>query len=120
MHLLYGITVQYEKKNPSKKNQNEAARIVTGVTRSISLENLYREIGWLTLSDRRKYQKLVLTYKIFNGQTPNYLLYIFPPNVNARTQYTLHNANDIDVIAHRTELFASSLFHLLLNCGMSS
>ena len=91
-----------------EKIQNEAARIVTGVTRSISLENLYREIGWLTLSDRRKYQKLVLTYKIFNGQTPNYLLDIFPPNVNARTQYTLRNANDIDLIAHRTELFASS------------
>ena len=77
-------------------------------TRSISLENLYREIGWLTLSDRRKYQKLVLTYKIFNGQTPNYLLDIFPPNVNARTHYTLRNANDIDLTAHRTELFASS------------
>ena len=90
-----------------EKIQNEAARIVTGVTRSISLENLYREIGWLTLSDRRKYQKLVLTYKIFNCQTPNYLLDIFPPNVNARTQYTLRNANDIDLIAHRTELFAS-------------
>ena len=69
---------------------------------------LYREIGWLTLSDRRKYQKLVLTYKIFNGQTPNYLLDIFLLNVNARTQYTLRNANDIDLIAHRTELFASS------------
>ena len=97
-------------KESLEKNQNEAARIVTGVTRSISLENLYREIGWLTLSDRRKYRKLVLTYKIFNGQTPNYLLDMFPPNVNARTQYTLRNANGIDVIAHRTELFASFFF----------
>ena len=95
-------------KESLEKIQNEAARIVTGVTRSISLENLYIEIGWLTLSDRRKYQKLVLTYKIFNGQTPNYLLDIFPPNVNARTQYTLRNANDIDLIGHRTELFARS------------
>ena len=57
--------------------QNEAARTVTGVTRSISLENMYREIGWLTLSDRQKYQKLVLTYKILNGQTPNYLFTIY-------------------------------------------
>ena len=32
----------------------------------------------------------------------------FPPNVNAGTQYTLRNANDIDLIAHRIELFASS------------
>ena len=35
--------------------------------------------------------------KIFNGQTPNYLIDIFPPNVNARTQYTLRNANDIEI-----------------------
>ena len=33
---------------------------------------------------------------------------MFPPNVNARTPYTLRNANDIDLIAHRTDLFASS------------
>ena len=37
-----------------KKIQNEAARLVTGLTRSVSLENLYKECGWLTLSQRRK------------------------------------------------------------------
>ena len=35
----------------------EAARIVTGTTRSITLNNLYNEIGWLSLADRRTYQK---------------------------------------------------------------
>ena len=38
--------------------QNEAARLVTGFTRSVSLENLYKECGWLTLSQRRKQHKL--------------------------------------------------------------
>jgi len=33
--------------------QIEAARIVSGVTRSITLNTLYNEIGWLTLDDRR-------------------------------------------------------------------
>ena len=32
--------------NALEKLQNEAARIVTGLTRSVSLENLYRECGW--------------------------------------------------------------------------
>ena len=45
----------YEK-DSLKKLQNEAARIVTGLTRSVSLANLYSEIGWLSLSDRRSYQ----------------------------------------------------------------
>ena len=49
----------YEKES-LEKIQNEAARIVTGLTRSVSLENLYSEIGWLSLSDRRRYQKLVI------------------------------------------------------------
>jgi len=44
--------------------QLEAARIVTGTTLSISTITLYNEIGWLTLEDRRQYQKFVLTYKI--------------------------------------------------------
>ena len=33
--------------------QHEAARIVTGLTRSVSLENLYRECGWLASALRK-------------------------------------------------------------------
>ena len=46
--------------------QIEAARIVSGVTRSISLNTLYKAIGWLTLDDTwwQKNQKSVLTFKI--------------------------------------------------------
>jgi len=33
--------------------QIEAARIVSGVTRSIRLNTLYNEIGWPILHDRR-------------------------------------------------------------------
>ena len=32
-----------------QKFQIEAARLVTGLTRSVSLENLYKEYGWATL-----------------------------------------------------------------------
>ena len=72
-------------KDRLKKIQIEAARIVTGITRSASTLDLYKEIGWLTLDNRRKYQKLVHIYKIVNGHTPQYLNDIFPLNVNART-----------------------------------
>ena len=41
-----------------EKLQYEAARIVTGLTRSVNLENLYKECGWPSLAIRRKYQKL--------------------------------------------------------------
>ena len=37
-----------------EKLQNEAARLVTGLTRSTSLANLYRECGWATLDKLSK------------------------------------------------------------------
>ena len=40
------------------KVQNEAARIVTGLTRSVSLDKLFKECGWLSLLERRRQQKL--------------------------------------------------------------
>ena len=38
--------------------QTEAARIATGTTKLVSIENLYSDIGWDTLEARRKKQKL--------------------------------------------------------------
>ena len=35
-----------------KKKQIKAPRIVSGVTRSISLNTLYNAISWLTLDDK--------------------------------------------------------------------
>jgi hypothetical protein len=46
----------------NKKIENvqlEASRIVTGGTRLVSLNNLYMEIGWEKLKDRREKHKLV-------------------------------------------------------------
>ena len=43
--------------------QNEAARVVTGLTRSVTIGNLYRECGWSSLADRRKQHKLTFMYK---------------------------------------------------------
>ena len=43
-----------------EKLQHEATRIVAGLKRSVSLENLYKECGWPSLAIRRKYQNLTL------------------------------------------------------------
>ena len=36
-----------------QKGQNEAARLVTGLTRSVLLKNLYKQCGWATLSQKK-------------------------------------------------------------------
>ena len=56
-----------KKKKKKKKIQNEAARIVSGVTLSVSIDNLYGECGWVTLDERRKQQKFIFMYKSVDG-----------------------------------------------------
>ena len=58
---IWDNCTQYEK-DSLENIQKEAARIATGTTKLVSLENSYSEIGWETLDIRRKTQKLTLFY----------------------------------------------------------
>ena len=49
------------------KVQNEAARIVTGLTRSVSLDKLFKECGWLSHLERRRQQKLNFMFQVHQG-----------------------------------------------------
>ena len=70
----------YEK-NELEKVQIEAARISTGATKFIFINNLYKEISWNKLQKRRDDHKLTLFYKIYNNLTPNYLFLLIPQQV---------------------------------------
>lgn len=95
-------------KQQLERFQYEAARIVTGLTRSVSIENLMSEIGWLPLSERRKFQKLVIMFTMYNGIAPEYLCNLLPPLVNQRTMYNLRSGENISVLSKRTEIFSRS------------
>ena len=69
-----------------QKIQNEAARIVTGLTRTVSLENLYKECGWATLSQRRQQNKLSFMYNVNKGMVPSYIQDLIPPLYPHSTQ----------------------------------
>ena len=56
-----------------EKVQLEAARIVTGLPSFASIHSIYIKTGWEKLKIRRGVRKLVLFYKIVNGQVPDYL-----------------------------------------------
>ena len=89
---------------------NEAGRIVSGATKLCSIEKLLAELGWKTLQERRTKHKLVIFYKIVNGLTPDYLPELVPPLVGDSNPYSLRNANDIQSIRARTNLFFNSFF----------
>ena len=68
-------------KTALERLQNEAARIITGLTRSTSIVNLYKECGWDSLADRRYFQKMCFMYKCSNNLVPDYISDIIPPCV---------------------------------------
>ena len=97
------------------KLQNEAARIVTGLTRSVSLENLYRECGWETLSARRKNSKLCFMYKVSNNLVPHYIEELIPPLVGNRSQYQLRDSQNYENIHTRTNILQKSYMYPIFN-----
>ena len=110
--LEYGDVVwdncaQYEK-DELEKIQHEAARIATGTTRLISINNLYNEIKWDSLQKRRNDHKLSLFFKIKNNLTPTYLSSLVPESVGQTSRYNLRNSNDLLTINARTSLYSNS------------
>ena len=49
----------------------EAARIVTGATKLTSIERLYEDTGWCTLSSRRQRHRLQTFHKMFHNLRPS-------------------------------------------------
>lgn len=92
-----------------EKIQYDSARAVTGLTRSVSLNKLINEIGWVSLSDRRKMQKLILIFKYKNGDLPSYLNDIMPDTVRDTNIYNLRNQLDYATVARRLEIFSKSV-----------
>ena len=90
------------------KIQNEAARIVTGLTRSVSLNKLYKECGWLSLAERRRQQKLSFMFKAHSDLLPTYISDLMPPLVRNVSNYPLRNMNNYSVPFARTEIFKKS------------
>ena len=82
-HLDYGDII-YDKAYNSSFHQNlekiqyNSALAITGAVRGTSKEKLYQESGLESLEKRRWYRKICYFYKIFNKQSPIYLLSIIP------------------------------------------
>ncbi len=92
-----------------EKLQYEAARVVTGLTRSVSIANLLtRNRLGVTKKSRRNIQKLVIVYKQKTGVLPEYLHTLFPPLVGENNRYNLRNNDNFVTLARRTELYSKS------------
>ena len=94
--------------NEIEKIQLEAGRIVTGSTKLVEINKLYKELGRLKLSERRDLHKLFLFFKIDHGLAPLYLSNLLPPHVEDVTSYRLRNAENYVGIHANTRTYADS------------
>ena len=108
MMMSCGITVRNTWQMNLEKIQHEAARIVRGATKLVSIEKLLNEVGLDTLSCRRKKHKQILFYKMINGLCPDFLSSLVPPTVGNNKAYSLHNASDYKYIRSNTQLYYNS------------
>jgi hypothetical protein len=98
-----------------EKLQNEAARVVTGLTKSVSLENLYMECGWEHLADRRNFQKNCFMYKCYHGMVPSYISELIPPLIRDTNRYPLRNSENINIPYNRTLISQQSCIPSSIN-----
>ena len=68
--------------------QIEAVRIVTRTTKLCSKQNLYKDTGWETLSERRKKHKILKFHEMFHKKGPEYLNQMVPQQI-----FEVHNCN---------------------------
>ena len=89
--------------------QNRAAKIITGTLIRTSSEKLKAELGWTSLSERRKQHKLTLYHSIINCPgIPNYIKEIIPSQRINQTNRLLRNATTRTELTNRTTKYHNS------------
>jgi hypothetical protein len=91
--------------NKLESVQAEAARVVTGGTRLVSLSTLYTETGWEYLKDRREKHRLTYFYKMNNGLTPGYLSGLVPNTLRNIHDHNTRHSTLIPLVRARTTLY---------------
>ena len=76
--------------------QKRTAKIILNKPMRSPSVGLYKELNWLSFSDRCKYHSAVLVYKTLNNMAPSYLSEILKFSQNEK--YSLRSANRHDLV----------------------
>ena len=91
----------------AEKIQYQAALAITGAWKGSSRHNLYDELGWESLSDRRWCRRILQIHKIVND-APNYLKNKLPRF--RRPLYSLIDINTFHDIRCKSDRYLNSFF----------
>ena len=87
--------------------QLDVARIVTGARKGTSHALIMRELGWPSLTNRRKGNKLKQFLKILTKETPEYLQNLIPAKIGTIRPQS-RNPDNFYYVRARTETFRNS------------
>ena len=105
--VIWDNCTQYEK-SELDKIQHEAARIVTGCTKLVSLNQLSTESGWESLENRRHKHKFILFFKMVGNCVPEYLSSLVPETVAQASHLYLRNSDDFRNLGGCTAQYSRS------------
>ena len=75
--------------------QKRGARIILKhKIREVSSEQLFKELGWLLLTERCTFHKFLQAFRCINGFCPSYVLNLFPRNSDVHS-YNTRGRSDI-------------------------
>ena len=94
--------------NKLQRQQNRAARVITGLPYTIRSKEIRKQLGWSSLLEMRKQQKAIMVYKIVNGLAPSYMADMFSSQYGSQV-YNLRNSTlNFEIPNARTELYRNS------------
>ena len=96
--------------------QNNAALAITGATTGSYREKLCQEVGLESLRKRRWYRKLCYFFKIFKGQSTEYLSRIV---TSVSKGYNTRTNNNVPHFSDEHNFLRNSFFHHLSLNGMT-
>ena len=67
------------------KLQKPAARIILHAAFNTPSAFMFKELGWLSVADRLKFNKAVLIYRAVNNKTPEYISKLLKPMSEVHT-----------------------------------
>ena len=94
--------------NQIERVQYQAALAVTGAWKGTHTDKIYEQLGWESLTERRRFRRLVQLYKIVNGLTPEYLR---SPVPSSRSHsFDTRSGNVIPIVKCRTTSYMNSFY----------
>lgn len=94
--------------------QKEAARIVTGESKLVSCDLLYKDTCWEILSERREKHKIIQFHKMVHDKTPRFLSQMVPRRHFEITNIRTRQSDNISGIRTKSHYKNSSYYYSLV------